>query len=130
MTPIPGTEKRIPCDSLILSVGLIPENELAKSLGVPLSGATKGPEVDQTFMSRVEGVYSCGNAMHVNDLADYVSESGEIAGKAAATSQNVEHHNVKVEVDPQLLYVVPEVVDFAKPTQDMEPNFIHESKAF
>jgi pyruvate/2-oxoglutarate dehydrogenase complex dihydrolipoamide dehydrogenase (E3) component len=119
MTPIPGTEKRIPCDSLILSVGLIPENELAKSLGVPLSGATKGPEVDQTFMSRVEGVYSCGNAMHVNDLADYVSESGEIAGKAAATSQNVEHHNVKVEVDPQLLYVVPEVVDFAKPTQDM-----------
>ncbi len=119
MAPIPGTERKIPCDSLILSVGLIPENELAKSLDVPLSGATKGPEVDQTFMSRVEGVYSCGNAMHVNDLADYVSESGEIAGKAAATSQNVEHHNVKVEVDPQLLYVVPEVVDFAKPTQDM-----------
>jgi hypothetical protein len=119
MVPIPGTEKRIPCDSLILSVGLIPENELAKSLGVPLSPATKGPEVDQTFMSKVEGVYSCGNAMHVNDLADYVSESGEIAGKAAAQESVVNHRLTQVKVDPQLLYVVPENVDFAKPTQDL-----------
>lgn len=119
MTPIPGTEKRIPCDSLILSVGLIPENELAKSLGVSLSPATKGPEVDQTFMSRLEGVYSCGNAMHVNDLADYVSESGEIAGKAAAIKDIPVHKLSKVQVDKQLLYVVPEVIDFAKPTENL-----------
>jgi thioredoxin reductase len=119
MAPIPGTEKIVPCDSLILSVGLIPENELAKSLGVPLSPATKGPEVDQSFMSRKEGIYSCGNAMHVNDLADYVSESGEIAGKAAATETVKEHHDVAVEVDKALLYVVPEFVDFAKPTADL-----------
>lgn len=119
MVPIPGTEKKIPCDSLILSVGLIPENELAKSLGVPLNPATKGPEVDQTFMSHLEGVYSCGNAMHVNDLADYVSESGEIAGKAAAEKTILEHRIKKVQVDKQLLYVVPQVVDFAKPTQNL-----------
>jgi thioredoxin reductase len=73
MTPIPRNRKIVPCDSLILSVGLNPRKRIAKSLGVPLSPATKGPEVDQTFMSRLEGVYSCGNAMHVNDLADYVS---------------------------------------------------------
>ena len=119
MNPISGTEKIVKCDSLILSVGLIPENELAKSLLVPLSNATKGPEVDQSFMSRKEGIYSCGNAMHVNDLADYVSESGEIAGKAAATEKAIEHRPVSVEVDKQLLYVVPEFVDFAKPTSDL-----------
>jgi pyruvate/2-oxoglutarate dehydrogenase complex dihydrolipoamide dehydrogenase (E3) component len=119
MAPIPGTERIVKCDSLILSVGLIPENELAKSLGVPLSNATKGPEVDQSFMSREEGIYSCGNAMHVNDLADYVSESGEIAGKAAATEAVAEHRPVNVDVDKQLLYVVPEFVDFAKPTSDL-----------
>jgi thioredoxin reductase len=119
MNPIAGTEKIVKCDSLILSVGLIPENELAKSLSVPLSNATKGPEVDQSFMSRQEGIYSCGNAMHVNDLADYVSESGEIAGKAAATETAITHRPVTVDVDKQLLYVVPEFVDFAKPTADL-----------
>ena len=119
MNPIPGTEKIIPCDALILSVGLIPENELAKSLQIPLSPATKGPEVDQSFMSQLEGVYSCGNAMHVNDLADYVSESGEIAGRAAALEKGGDHQKEKVEVDKQLLYVVPEVVDFKKETRGL-----------
>lgn len=119
MNPIAGTEKIVKCDSLILSVGLIPENELAKSLSVPLSNATKGPEVDQSFMSRQEGIYSCGNAMHVNDLADYVSESGEIAGKAAASKDIPVHKLSKVQVDKQLLYVVPEVIDFAKPTENL-----------
>lgn len=119
LNPIPGTSHRVACDSLILSVGLIPENELAKSLGVPLDGATKGPEVDQTFMSRLEGVYTCGNAMHVNDLADYVSESGEIAGKAAALSQTAPRQIEKIAYDKQLLYVVPEMIDFAKAANDV-----------
>jgi CxxC motif-containing protein len=70
-------------------------------------------------MSRLEGVYSCGNAMHVNDLADYVSESGEIAGKAAASKDIPVHKLSKVQVDKQLLYVVPEVIDFAKPTENL-----------
>jgi NADPH-dependent 2,4-dienoyl-CoA reductase/sulfur reductase-like enzyme len=85
MEPIPGTEERIECDGLILSVGLIPENELAESIGVPLSAATKGPVCDQRNMTRIPGVFSCGNALQVNDLVDYVSESGETAGQAAAT---------------------------------------------
>ena len=84
MAPIPGTEERIACDGLILSVGLIPENELAESIGVPLSGLTKGPVCDQRNMTRIPGVFSCGNALQVNDLVDYVSESGETAGRAAA----------------------------------------------
>jgi thioredoxin reductase len=84
MNPIPGTEERIACDGLILSVGLIPENELAESLGVPIHPATRGPVCDQHGMTAVPGIFSCGNALQVNDLVDYVSESGEAAGKAAA----------------------------------------------
>ncbi|MDR1399665.1 MAG: FAD-dependent oxidoreductase [Treponema sp.] len=84
MEPIAHTEERIACDGLILSVGLIPENELAERIGVPLSPLTKGPVCDQCNMTRIPGVFSCGNALQVNDLVDYVSESGEIAGRAAA----------------------------------------------
>jgi thioredoxin reductase len=84
LEPISGTEERIECDGLILSVGLIPENELAESIGVPLSAATRGPICDQRNMTRIPGVFSCGNALQVNDLVDYVSESGETAGRAAA----------------------------------------------
>ena len=82
--PIPGTEQRIDCDALIVSVGLIPENELAESLGVPLDGHTRGPVCDGQLMTEVPGIFSCGNALHVNDLVDYVSASGELAGKSAA----------------------------------------------
>lgn len=112
MSPIKGTERIIKCDSLILSVGLIPENELAKKLGVPLDYVTKGPDVDQTFMTLIDGVYSCGNAMHVNDLADYVSESGEIAGKNAAISISHQRNLVQVKGDLKIGYIVPEYIDF------------------
>ncbi|MDR2021140.1 MAG: NAD(P)/FAD-dependent oxidoreductase [Treponema sp.] len=84
MRPIPGTEERIICDGLILSVGLIPENELAESLRVPIHQATRGPVCDQRYMTAVPGIFCCGNALQVNDLADYVSESGETAGRSAA----------------------------------------------
>ena len=67
-----------------MSVGLIPENELAESLGVPLDGHTRGPVCDGQLMTEVPGIFSCGNALHVNDLVDYVSASGELAGKSAA----------------------------------------------
>jgi thioredoxin reductase len=82
--PIPGTEGYIACDGLILSVGLIPKNELAESLGVPIHLATKGPVCDQRCMTAVPGIFICGNALQVNDLVNYVSESGETMGKAAA----------------------------------------------
>ncbi len=81
MKPIAGTEEIIKCDGLILSVGLIPENEIAESLGVNIDPNTKGPIVDQDFMTSVNGIFSCGNALHVNDLVDYVSESGRLTGE-------------------------------------------------
>jgi NADPH-dependent 2,4-dienoyl-CoA reductase/sulfur reductase-like enzyme len=84
MKPLPGTEERIACDGLILSVGLIPENELAEGLGTPIHPATRGPICDQYNMTLINGLFSCGNALQVNDLVDYVSESGETAGRAAA----------------------------------------------
>ncbi len=84
LNPIPGTEEEIACDTLILSVGLIPENEVAKTLGAAIDPATGGPVVDQRMMTSRPGVFSCGNSLLVNDLVDYVSENGEAAGKAAA----------------------------------------------
>jgi len=83
MRPIIGTETIVECDGVILSVGLIPENEIAESLDIELDMATKGPFVDQNLMTMEDGVFSCGNALHVNDLVDYVSESGEYAGENA-----------------------------------------------
>lgn len=81
MTPITGTEEYIDCDALIVSVGLIPENELAESIEVPIDPKTKGPFVDQNMMTLKDGIYSVGNALHVHDLVDYVSEVSEIAGR-------------------------------------------------
>lgn len=115
MRPIPGTERHVECDALILSVGLIPENELAKKLGISLERTTKGPIVDQNFMTDHPGVFSCGNAMHVNDLADYVSESGEIAGKAAATyAKQIPAAYSQISHDKHIAYVVPQRIDHAR----------------
>ncbi len=113
MRPIPGTERYVECDTLILSVGLIPENEMAESLGVPLDIRTKGPICDNRFMTEADGVFTCGNATHVNDLVDYVSESGEIAGRAAAsykkrTGQESEKGRVMMDADASLQYLVPQ----------------------
>lgn len=80
----PGTEKYIECDGLILSVGLIPENELAETIGVKIDQKTKGPEVNEKMMTNIDGVFSCGNALHVHDLVDFVSEGSATAGYNAA----------------------------------------------
>ena len=84
MRPVAGTERYIPCDTLILSVGLIPENDILDSLAPKIDTRTKGPQVNQYMETTVPGLFSCGNALHVNDLVDYVSESGSIAGEQAA----------------------------------------------
>lgn len=84
LQPIPGTERRVECDTLLLSVGLLPENELAKTAGVTLDPATGGAVVDELLQTSESGVFACGNALHIHDLADYASEEGEIAGAAAA----------------------------------------------
>ena len=84
MKPIPGTEEQIPCDTLLLSVGLIPENELSKAVGVELSPVTNGPKVNESLETSIPGVFACGNVLHVHDLVDYVSEEAEQAGRHAA----------------------------------------------
>ncbi len=111
MQPIPGTEHMIECDALILSVGLIPENELAESLGVEIDPKTKGPRCDASLMTSVPGIFSCGNALHVNDLVDYVSESGETAGKFAAQFVGTDRETVSLDAGEKLLYIVPQTLD-------------------
>ncbi|MEG2274266.1 MAG: FAD-dependent oxidoreductase, partial [Clostridia bacterium] len=102
MNPISGTERKIDCDALILSVGLIPENELAETLGVEINNFTKGPDCDQTYMSSVDGIFSAGNALNVFDLVDYVSECAAAAGKNAAEyAQNLEEAQHSAKELPQ-----------------------------
>ena len=123
MRPIPGTERRIDCDALILSVGLIPENELAESLSVPLDPRTKGPICDAHLMTGVEGVFSCGNALHVNDLVDYVSESGELAGTSAARYVHRERRNLPFSASNDFLYLVPQRADMLDPDRTVTVYF-------
>lgn len=132
MQPIKGTEELLECDSLILSVGLIPENELAEGLNIPLDSKTKGPIADQNYMTMEQGIFTCGNAMHVNDLVDYVSESGEAAGKAAAEYSKGRRKIAKVNCGENILYEVPQILDlenmkgktvmFFRADRDMGPS--------
>ncbi len=118
--PIPGSEEYIPCDTLLLSVGLIPENELSKSAGITLDRVTSGAVVDQNRQTSVEGIYACGNVLHVHDLVDYVSEESEIAGRSAAEyikrlkgeseTEKPESVHIPVKVDGKIRYTVPQVV--------------------
>ena len=115
--PIDATREYIPCDTLLLSVGLIPENELSKSAGVTLDRVTNGAVVDQNRETEVEGIFSCGNVLHVHDLVDFVSEEAEIAGKAAADyikGAKGEKISVPLKTDGKVRYTVPQVVTEAK----------------
>ena len=85
LAPIPGTERIVPCDTLLLSVGLIPENELSVAAGVELDPRTRGAVVDQSLQTGVPGIFACGNVLHVHDLADNVTTESEHAGAAAVT---------------------------------------------
>lgn len=109
--PIDATREYIPCDTLLLSVGLIPENELSKGAEVELSGITSGAVVDQDRQTSVEGIFACGNVLHVHDLVDFVSEEAEIAGKAAAKyieGQQGEKINITLKTDGKIRYTVPQ----------------------
>lgn len=114
MNVIDGTQRRIDCDALILSVGLIPENELAESLGVKINPFTKGPDCDQTYMTSVDGVFSAGNALNVFDLVDYVSECAKDAG-ANAVGFGKSGKCVRIEKGKGLLSFVPHRIDLDKP---------------
>lgn len=121
LKPIIGTEEKIVCDALILSVGLIPENELAESLNIDLDPKTKGPLVDENYMTSVEGVFSCGNAMQVNDLVDYVSFTAIKAGKSAANYKRQDKEYYTVNCTNDFGYILP---------QRISKNLINESIDF
>jgi len=112
--PIPGTEEYIECDTLLLSVGLIPENELSRGMGLTLDRVTNGPVVNEYRETELPGVFACGNVLHVHDLVDYVTLESQIAGEGAA-------RYIKGEVQPAeyvktkgingVRYVVPQHVN-------------------
>lgn len=112
--PIPGTEETFDCDTLLLSVGLIPENELTRGAGIPINRMTNGAVVDQNRETEVPGIYACGNVLHVHDLVDFVSEEAAIAGKAAAeqiTSKSAETaRTIRVKTGMGVRYTVPETL--------------------
>lgn len=126
LQPIKGTEEKIECDALILSVGLLPENELAESLGVPLDPRTRGPIVNEDYMTMVDGVFTCGNAMQVNDLVDYVSFTAEKAGMSAAkyAIQNRSYNEVSASKD--FGYVLPQRL--SKEIKEENVDFYFRSK--
>lgn len=112
--PIAGTEKHFNCDTVLFSVGLIPENELTKSAGIPLSAGTKGAEVYQNRETAVNGIFACGNVLQVHDLVDFVSEEAELAGRAAAKyvlEGERPHDAVNVKNGKNINYVLPQKID-------------------
>ncbi len=109
--PIPETRKYIECDTLLLSVGLLPENELTKSADISLDRITGGAVVDQSRQTEVEGIYACGNVLHVHDLVDYVSEEADIAGRAAAEyvmGKKQAATDISLIADGKVRYTVPQ----------------------
>ncbi len=111
---IPGTEKHYDCDTILFSVGLIPENELSTRLGVKIDAKTKGAFVDNYRETSVEGVFACGNTLHVHDLVDFVSEEAELAGKSAADyilNGKREREYIECFTGDNVTYVLPQKID-------------------
>ena len=112
--PIPGTERTYPCDTLLLSCGLLPENELSRGAGVALDPVTGGPVVDQDLETSVPGVFACGNVLHVHDLVDFVSEEAALAGRHAAAylrQSRPAGRRIAVRPGEGIRYVVPQYLD-------------------
>ncbi|ACL69568.1 NAD(P)/FAD-dependent oxidoreductase [Halothermothrix orenii] len=113
---IPGSEKDIKCDTLLLSVGLIPENELSKEAGILLDNTTGGPVVNEVRETDIEGIFACGNVLQVHDLVDYVTEEGEITGRAVSSYLNkkrtVRKKPIKLVPEDNVRYIVPHQIDY------------------
>ncbi len=111
---IKDTKRFVPCDTLLLSVGLIPENELALGAGIKLSHVTNGALVDDQYMTNVPGIFSCGNVLHVHDLADYVSQEASLAGLYAVQYINrktkLEKASIPIETKEDIQYVLPQII--------------------
>jgi len=113
LAPVAGTERVVPCDTLLLSVGLIPENELSKRAGVELSPLTGGAVVDASLMTSVAGVFSCGNVLHIHDVADWASFEGFAAGERAAryaAGERAAGATIRVSAGPAVRYALPQLV--------------------
>lgn len=112
--PIPGTEEEYSCDTLLLSVGLIPENEISKGMGVDMNPVTSGPKVNESLETNIPGVFACGNVLHVHDLVDYVSEEAGAAGTFAAeyVTQQFAEDATEINICPEggVRYTVPSSV--------------------
>ena len=114
--PIPGTEEYYACDTLLLSVGLIPENELSKGAGVSINRVTSGPNVDDQLETETKGIYACGNVLHVHDLVDFVSQEASMAGENAAAyvknnGEKAQDHQVSLKAENGVRYTVPQVLN-------------------
>jgi len=117
--PIPETREYIPCDTLLLSCGLIPENELTRGAGITLDRVTNGAVVDGGRETEIEGIFACGNVLHVHDLVDFVSEEAVIAGKAAAeyiVGREAKRAPVSITTDGKIRYTVPQRITAEKDT--------------
>lgn len=114
--PITGTERYYACDTLLLSCGLIPENELSRGAAVPLDPVTGGPQVDETLQTGVEGIFACGNVLHVHDLVDFVSQEAAQAGKAAAAwlrRSRAQGRAIQLRAGTDVRYTVPQSLSSA-----------------
>ena len=127
LRPIPGTEVRYPCDTLLLSVGLIPENELSLTAGVELSGVTRGPVVNESLETSVAGVFAAGNVLHVHDLVDYVSQEAATAGRNAALYvrglEPTSEQSVPLVATDGVRYTVPQSIDPTRMPEKLTVRF-------
>ncbi len=125
--PIPGTEEDYVCDTLLLSVGLIPENELSKGMGVEMDPVTAGPVVDESLETNIPGVFACGNVLHVHDLVDYVSEEAGRAGVNAARFVSGETtgsgSQITLSAEDGVRYTVPRRIDLSKMEDTLTVRF-------
>lgn len=126
--PIPGTEEEYSCDTLLLSVGLIPENELSRGMGVEMSRVTSGPVVNESLETNIEGVFACGNVLHVHDLVDFVSEEAAAAGKNAAAyvkGGRTEEGGREICLNPVdgVRYTVPVTINTARMDENLTVRF-------
>ena len=124
--PIPGSEIYFECDTLLLSVGLIPENELTRGAHIGMDGITGGATVDQYRQTSLKGVFACGNVLHVHDLVDYVSEEAALAGTSAAAhlrGELTEGRTITLKTDGKVRYTVPQAVTVTGNTADVTVYF-------
>ena len=111
MNPIPGTDRKINCDTLLLSLGLIPENELSKEIGIRIDPITGGPIVDQYFQTSILGIFACGNCLQVYDTVDILAKDANLAGKYASVKPIKKEKEIVIKPGKNIRYVVPQCVN-------------------